>query len=84
MLALNQELERTHQSHSTACRYLLRQLLSSISATNDNDWWVLRSMSGAPHLLLNGKPSTLNTSLPHSANRLVAGVAHKAQIGVDI
>ena len=83
-LAKSPEIELSHQSRSTACRYLLQQLLSVTSATRENDWKLYHSTSGAPYLLRDGKPSTLNISLAHSSNWLAAGVTHKAQVGVDV
>ena len=84
MLAKSPEVELSHQSRSTACRCLLRQLLSVTLDTSENGWVLDYSTSGKPYVLINGKLSALNISLAHSANWLAAGVALETQIGVDV
>jgi len=84
ILARNQSIHSSHQSHRTACRYLLQQLLSFTSAVKKDEWKLSHSASGAPCLSSNGKPSQLDVSLTHSADWLAVGVAFEARIGVDV
>ena len=83
-IAKIQSTNPSHRSQSSACRYLLRHLLSLTTNSKENGWKLHHSSSGAPRLSSNGMPSPFSVSMAHSAQWIAASLAYKVRIGVDV